>query len=87
MNSPVSNTPSSEANPSRPTLMLCNLSQLKPYEHNPRWAPNALYAELKASIAIRGLETPLPITRRPDDAQFMLNKGGNTRLAILNELY
>ena len=64
-----------------------NLEQLRPYEHNPRFLRNPHYAELKASIRQRGLDQPPVITRRPGEAHYILRNGGNTRLAILNELW
>ena len=69
------------------TPMLVTLEQLRPYEHNPRFLRNPLYGELKASIRERGLDQPPPITRRPGEAFFIIRNGGNTRLAILGELW
>lgn len=75
------------ADPLVDTPMLVTLEQLRPYEHNPRFLLNPLYDELKASIRERGLDQPPPITRRPGDASFIIRNGGNTRLAILGELW
>ena len=75
------------ADPLVDTPMLVTLEQLRPYEHNPRFLRNPLYDELKASIRERGLDQPPPITRRPGDASFIIRNGGNTRLAILGELW
>ncbi|MGV8889360.1 MAG: ParB family protein [Pseudomonas sp.] len=75
------------SDPCTPTSMVVTLEQLRPYEHNPRVVRNPLYAELKASIRDRGLDQPPPITRRPGEAHFIIRNGGNTRLAILNELW
>lgn len=69
------------------TPMLVTLEQLRPYEHNPRFIRNPLYDDLKASIRERGLDQPPPITRRPGEASFIIRNGGNTRLAILGELW
>ncbi len=69
------------------TPMVVTLEQLRPYEHNPRIIRNPLYAELKASIRDRGLDQSPPITRRPGEAHFIIRNGGNTRLAILTELW
>nr|WP_314527271.1 ParB family protein [uncultured Pseudomonas sp.] len=69
------------------TPMLVTLEQLRPYEHNPRFIRNPLYDDIKASIRERGLDQPPPITRRPGEAQFIIRNGGNTRLAILGELW
>ena len=75
------------ADPLVDTPMLVTLEQLRPYEHNPRFLLNPLYDELKASIRERGLDQPPPITRRPGEASFIIRNGGNTRLAILGELW
>ena len=69
------------------TPMLVTLEQLRPYEHNPRFIRNPLYDDIKASIHERGLDQPPPITRRPGEAYFIIRNGGNTRLAILSELW
>lgn len=69
------------------TPMLVTLEQLRPYEHNPRFIRNSLYDDIKASIRERGLDQPPPITRRPGETYFIIRNGGNTRLAILGELW
>ncbi|MDR6958384.1 ParB family protein of integrating conjugative element (PFGI_1 class) [Pseudomonas brassicacearum] len=69
------------------TPMLVTLEQLRPYEHNPRFIRNPLYDDIKASIRERGLDQPPPITRRPGETHFIIRNGGNTRLAILGELW
>lgn len=69
------------------TPMLVTLEQLRPYEHNPRFIRNPLYGDIKASIRERGLDQPPPITRRPGETYFIIRNGGNTRLAILGELW
>ncbi|WP_341352785.1 ParB family protein, partial [Pseudomonas viridiflava] len=35
----------------------------------------------------RGLDQPPSVTRRPGDTKYTVRNGGNTRLAILRELY
>lgn len=67
--------------------MLITLEQLRPYEHNPRFIRNPFYDDIKASIRERGLDQPPPITRRPGETHFIIRNGGNTRLAILGELW
>lgn len=69
------------------TPMLVTLEQLRPYEHNPRFIRNPFYDDIKASIRERGLDQPPPITRRPGETHFIIRNGGNTRLAILGELW
>lgn len=75
------------SDPLADTPMLVTLEQLRPYEHNPRFIRNPLYDDIKASIRERGLDQPPPITRRPGEASFIIRNGGNTRLAILGELW
>ncbi|MGY4494606.1 ParB family protein [Pseudomonas sp. TE3610] len=75
------------ADPACDTPMVVTLEQLRPYDHNPRFIRNPLYAEIKESIRERGLDQPPAITRRPGEAHFIIRNGGNTRLAILNELW
>lgn len=75
------------SDPVTDTPMLVTLEQLRPYEHNPRFIRNPLYDDIKASIRERGLDQPPPITRRPGETHFIIRNGGNTRLAILGELW
>lgn len=75
------------ANPQIETSMIVTLEQLRPYDLNPRLMRNPNYDDIKASIRHRGLDTPPPITRRPDQAWYIIANGGNTRLSILNELW
>jgi len=69
------------------TPMVVSLEQLRPYELNPRVVRNPLYDDIKASIRERGLDQPPAITRRPNEAHFIIRNGGNTRLSILGELW
>ncbi|WP_397453185.1 ParB family protein [Pseudomonas sp. NA-150] len=69
------------------TPMVVTLDKLRSYEFNPRLNRNPLFDELKASILSRGLDAPPPITRRPGEEFYIIRNGGNTRLAILNELW
>ncbi|HEN8797528.1 TPA: chromosome partitioning protein ParB [Pseudomonas putida] len=75
------------AAPTGDTPMVISLEQLRPYELNPRVVRNPLYDDIKASIRERGLDQPPSITRRPDEAHFIIRNGGNTRLSILGELW
>ncbi|HFN4791734.1 TPA: ParB family protein [Pseudomonas aeruginosa] len=69
------------------TPMVVTLDELRPYEHDPRVTRNPAYEEIKASIRERGLDAPPAITRRPGEAHYIIRNGGNTRLAILRELW
>jgi len=69
------------------TPMIVTLDELRAYEYDPRVNRNPMYDEIRASILSRGLDAPPPITRRPGEAHFIIRNGGNTRLAILNDLW
>jgi len=56
------------------------------YERNPRTVPNAKRQEILESILARGLDQQLTVTKRPGTDRYVLAKGGNTRLSILQEL-
>lgn len=75
------------SDPVADTPMVVTLEQLRPYELDPRVTRNPRYGELKESIRERGLDAPPSITRRQDEAFFIIRNGGNTRLAILWELW
>jgi ParB family protein of integrating conjugative element (PFGI_1 class) len=75
------------SDPIADTPMVVTLDQLRPYDHDPRVTRNPAYAEIKASIRGRGLDAPPAITRRPGEAHYIIRNGGNTRLAILRELW
>ncbi len=68
-------------------MVQVSLEQIQPFSLNPRITRNPGYDVLKASILARGLDNPPVLTRRPGDEKYMLASGGNTRLAILNELW
>ncbi len=84
---PPSNQLARLADPIKETPMLLTLDQLSPYDNNPRKTRNPSYDEIKASILARGLDQPPPVTRRPGEDKYIISSGGNTRLAILNELW
>lgn len=67
--------------------MVVTLEQLRPYDLNPRLTRNPEYNNIKASIRSRGLDAPPTITRRPGEPHYIIRNGGNTSLAILNELW
>lgn len=69
------------------TPIVVTLDELQPYENNPRLTRNPLYEEIKDSIRERGLDAPPAITRRPGAPHYIIRNGGNTRLAILRELW
>lgn len=69
-----------------PEMVQVTLEQIQPFTLNPRVTRNPGYDALKASIRAHGLDNPPVLTRRPGEQQYTLASGGNTRLAILNEL-
>lgn len=76
------------SDPASVTQLVLKLDQIKAYDKNPRRLPNPEYESIKSSIlSQRGLNNPFNVTRRPGDEQYMIQAGGNTRLAILRELY
>ncbi|MFK1566688.1 ParB family protein [Pseudomonas aeruginosa] len=75
------------SDPIADTPMVVTLDQLRSYDHDPRVMRNPLYEEIKASIRERGLDAPPAITRRPGEHHYIIRNGGNTRLAILRELW
>jgi ParB family protein of integrating conjugative element (PFGI_1 class) len=68
-------------------LITVPLKDLRPFDMNPRITRNPDYEKIKASIRLRGLEHPPHITQRPGELFYIISSGGNTRLAILNELW
>lgn len=75
------------SDPIADTPMVVTLDQLRPYDHDPRVKRNPAYEEIKASIRERGLDAAPAITRRPGERNYIIRNGGNTRLAILRELW
>lgn len=82
-------SPSTSAlsDPIADTPMVVTLDQLRPYDHDPRKKRNPAYEDIKASIRERGLDAAPAITRRPGEDHYIIRNGGNTRLAILRELW
>lgn len=69
------------------TLVCVSLEQLRAFDLNPRIIRNPKYDEIKESIKNRGLDHPPQITQRPGESFYIISNGGNTRLAILNDLW
>lgn len=69
--------------------MVLTLEQLRPNPDNPRTSRNPKYDDIKASIRSRGLDSVPKVTRDPDspDDVYIFSDGGNTRHAVLTELY
>lgn len=76
--------------PSDPVMampMKVDIAQIALYDHNPRRSRNSAHEDIKESVRAQGLKQPLVITRRPGAPTYMLKHGGNTRLAVLKELF
>ncbi len=83
------NGPSAAAlsDPIADTPMAVTLDQLRPYEHDPRVTRNPAYEDIKASIRERGLDAPPAITHPPGEPHYIIPNVGNTRPAILRDLW
>jgi len=68
-------------------LIRVEVTQLRAYDRNPRQCPNSEYERIKASIRAQGLDQPLVVTCRPNESDYMLLAGGNTRLRAVLALY
>ncbi len=64
-----------------------SIDAVRDYEHNPRRSRNAKFEDIKESIRTSGLRSPLAVTRRPGEAGFIVEAGGNSRLRALRELW
>jgi ParB family protein of integrating conjugative element (PFGI_1 class) len=63
------------------------VGRIRAYERNPRHSENPAYGEIKESIRVDGMLQPLIVTRRPDDEDYVVAAGGNTRLRAIRELH
>lgn len=69
------------------TLVTVDITLIDTCDLNPRQQKNeAFFNKLKEAIRVNGLDTPIPITRRPGSDRYMVAAGGNTRLQVLREL-
>ncbi len=68
-------------------MMTVPVAQIETYDKNPRRDTNPNYLKIKESIQCDGMNQPLVITRRPENSNFMIYKGGNTRLVAVQTLY
>ena len=75
------------ADPKHDCQIQLKVDDIRPYEHNPRRANNAKFAEIKESIRATGVRNPLTVTRRPGDQHFIVEAGGNTRLLAVQQLW
>jgi ParB family protein of integrating conjugative element (PFGI_1 class) len=76
-----------QADPRHDCQIELKVDEIRPYEHNPRRANNAKFAEIKESIRSTGIRNPLTVTRRPGNQHFIVEAGGNTRLLAVQQLW
>lgn len=76
-----------QADPRHDCQIELRVDDIRPYEHNPRRANNAKFAEIKESIRSTGIRNPLTVTRRPGEQHFIVEAGGNTRLLAVQQLW
>jgi ParB family protein of integrating conjugative element (PFGI_1 class) len=67
--------------------MRLEITRIRFYDRNPRRSKNPEYDRIKASILVSGMDQALLITQRPNETDYIVQAGGNTRLQILKELY
>jgi ParB family protein of integrating conjugative element (PFGI_1 class) len=84
ISSAMSLAPTSEFDGS---VTILRITDIRPYDKNPRQAANPLFETIKASIRQRGMEAPLKVTRRPGIIHYVVAAGGNTRLLAQLELW
>jgi ParB family protein of integrating conjugative element (PFGI_1 class) len=63
------------------------VTDIRPYDRNPRRSQNPEYDRIMASIRAEGMDQPLVVTQRPGDEHFTVQASGNTRLRILQALF
>ena len=73
--------------PSDGGVTVLRITDIQPYEKNPRHAANPLFDTIKASIRQRGMDAPLKVTRRPGATHYVVAAGGNTRLLAQLQLW
>lgn len=56
-------------------------------DYNPRLTENELFEDIKASIAVRGVDVPVTVTQRPGSNLYIRKAGGKTRCKALRQLY
>ncbi|EKA1248325.1 ParB family protein [Salmonella enterica] len=84
-----SSAPAVPVLPTSEMPMVLTLDEVAPNPDNPRTTRNPKYDEIKESIRARGLDTVPKVTKNPDipGSPYIFSDGGNTRYAILRELY
>ena len=76
-----------QADPRQECQIELPVDAIRPYENNPRRTGNERFEDIKASVRANGIRTPLTVTRRPGEAHFIVEAGGNTRLLAIQQLW
>jgi len=63
------------------------VTEIDPYDKNPRQAANDQYEAIKESIRSSRMLAPLVVTKRPGSTRYMVGAGGNSRLKAQKELW
>ena len=69
------------------SVTILRITDIHPYEKNPRQAANPLFDTIKSSIRQRGMDAPLKVTRRPGATHYVVAAGGNSRLLAQLQLW
>ena len=73
--------------PIEPISMKLPIDKVQKYDRNPRQSKNPEYDTLVELLRANGQEEALTITRRPGDKEYVIKRGGNTRLEIMKMLH
>ena len=68
-------------------LIQLRITDVMPYDRNPRQHENERYSDIKESIRVASVLAPIVVTRRPGNSRHMVAAGGNTRLKAQQELW
>ena len=73
-----------QADPRKRTAMLVDPFEIDALPGQPRRDKNPAWDEIESSVLTLGrLNNPLPISRNPETGRYVIYRGGNTRLAIV----
>ncbi len=67
--------------------MTLHITEIDPYDRNPRRTKNERLGDIKASIRQIRTLSPLTVTKRPGSSRYMVEAGGNSRLQVIKELW
>ena len=70
-----------------PVVKTIDISDIDYFRFNPRKNKNEHFRDIKQSISIIGLQQYFSVVKNPKTLKYELNKGGNSRLLALKELF